>query len=192
MKLKYYLRGLGIGILVTTIIFMIGIHVNREELFSDEEVIARAKSLGMVMEENETKTLDEVEEQKKSEEEQKDTKEEKQQQEEEKQEDEKSAEQKTDASEEKTSETDPQQTADSQAQPQNVKQIEINILPGEYSDTISQKLLDAGLIADITDFNHFITDHDYDNLIQPGTFTIPEGSSYEEIATILTTKQENR
>lgn len=39
MKLKYYLRGLGIGILITTIIFIIGIHVNQDQMFSDEEVI---------------------------------------------------------------------------------------------------------------------------------------------------------
>ena len=43
MKLKYYLRGLGIGILITTIIFIIGIHVNQDQMFSDEEVIRRAK-----------------------------------------------------------------------------------------------------------------------------------------------------
>lgn len=185
MKLKYYLRGLGIGILVTAIIFMIGIRVNREKLFSDEEVIARAKSLGMVMGETETKTLDQLEEeQKKNQEEQKEQEEEEQK---------KNEEQKTDTSEDKkTSENDSQQAADSQPQTQNVKQVEVNILPGEYSGTISQKLFDAGLIADITEFNRFITESDYDNLIQPGTFTIPEGSSYEEIATILTTKQENR
>ena len=49
MKLKYYLRGLGIGILITTIIFIIGIHVNQDQMFSDEEVIRRAKALGMVI-----------------------------------------------------------------------------------------------------------------------------------------------
>ena len=46
MKLKYYLRGLGIGILIATIIFIIGIHVNQDRMFSDEEVIRRAKSIG--------------------------------------------------------------------------------------------------------------------------------------------------
>lgn len=64
MKLKYYLRGLGIGILVTSIIFIIGMHVNQDELISDEQVMARAKELGMVMGENEIKTLDELEDRK--------------------------------------------------------------------------------------------------------------------------------
>lgn len=51
MKLKYYLRGLGIGIIVTTIILMISFSGRKEEI-SDEEVIARATQLGMVMPED--------------------------------------------------------------------------------------------------------------------------------------------
>lgn len=49
MKLKYYLRGLGIGILVSTIILTISFAGKKGDI-SDEEVIARAKTLGMVME----------------------------------------------------------------------------------------------------------------------------------------------
>ncbi len=49
MKLKYYLRGLGIGILVSTIILTISFAEKKKDL-SDAEVIARAKELGMVME----------------------------------------------------------------------------------------------------------------------------------------------
>lgn len=49
MKLKYYLRGLGIGILVSTIILTISFAGKKNDL-SDAEVIARAKELGMVME----------------------------------------------------------------------------------------------------------------------------------------------
>ncbi len=48
MKLKYYLRGLGTGILVSTIILMISFQGRTTEL-SDDEIIARAKSLGMEM-----------------------------------------------------------------------------------------------------------------------------------------------
>ncbi len=53
MKLKYYLRGLGIGIIVTTIILMVSFS-QRDNSISDEEVIARAEVLGMVMPEDET------------------------------------------------------------------------------------------------------------------------------------------
>lgn len=55
MKLKYYLRGLGIGIIVTTIILMVSFS-KREVKISDEEVIARATQLGMVMKEEEPET----------------------------------------------------------------------------------------------------------------------------------------
>lgn len=46
MKLKYYLRGLGIGIVVTAL--LMGFATKGAGELSDEEVIARAKELGMV------------------------------------------------------------------------------------------------------------------------------------------------
>ncbi|MCH5271190.1 MAG: hypothetical protein J1E83_10635 [Lachnospiraceae bacterium] len=46
MKRKFYLRGLGIGILVTAVIM--GIASGRNRQMTDEEIKARAKELGMV------------------------------------------------------------------------------------------------------------------------------------------------
>ncbi|MDE7258794.1 MAG: hypothetical protein K2N77_06100 [Lachnospiraceae bacterium] len=46
MERKYYLRGLGIGIAVTAIIM--GIAVSGDKAMTDDEIIARAKELGMV------------------------------------------------------------------------------------------------------------------------------------------------
>lgn len=46
MKLRYYMRGLGIGILVTAVLMSVTLH-GRTKPISDEEVIARAKELGM-------------------------------------------------------------------------------------------------------------------------------------------------
>lgn len=57
MKLKYYLRGLGIGIILTTLI--ITISGSRKKL-SDSEIITRAMELGMVMKEDPKGNLDEV------------------------------------------------------------------------------------------------------------------------------------
>ncbi len=42
MKLKYYLRGLGIGIIVTTILLMIAFALHKPTM-SDADIIARAK-----------------------------------------------------------------------------------------------------------------------------------------------------
>ena len=47
MRLKYYLRGLGIGIVVTAMIM--GVSANgKTESLTDAQIIARAKELGMV------------------------------------------------------------------------------------------------------------------------------------------------
>ena len=47
MRLKYYLRGLGLGIIFAVIIMMIGFHGNKQSM-SDTEIIEKAKTLGMV------------------------------------------------------------------------------------------------------------------------------------------------
>lgn len=204
MKLKYYLRGLGIGILITTIIFIIGIHVNQDQMFSDEEVIRRAKALGMVMDETDGKTINELNKDKKQDSETKDQKDSQKEDSKESKNDNKDNQEQAKDDQTKNDQTKNDQTkADAQSektqdsntaitQKQTVEQVEISILPGEYSDTISQKLLDAGLIDDKAAFSKYINDTNVDNLIQPGTFTVPKGASYEEVAKILTTKQENR
>ncbi len=57
MKLKYYLRGLGVGIVLTTLI--ISISGSRHKL-TDHEIITRAMELGMVMRDDPKGNLDEV------------------------------------------------------------------------------------------------------------------------------------
>ncbi|MGN1179848.1 MAG: hypothetical protein ACI4SD_01450, partial [Suilimivivens sp.] len=47
MKLKYYLRGLGTGIIVTAVILGITLG-NKKETLSDREIMERAAELGMV------------------------------------------------------------------------------------------------------------------------------------------------
>lgn len=50
MKFKYLSERLGIGILISTIILSVSFAMKKNDL-SDDEIIARAKELGMVMEE---------------------------------------------------------------------------------------------------------------------------------------------
>lgn len=50
MGLKFYLRGLGVGIVVTALIMGIATSVNSKEILSDDEIRERAKGLGMVEE----------------------------------------------------------------------------------------------------------------------------------------------
>ena len=46
MKLRYYLRGLGVGILVTAVIMTVAL--SKKQPMTDDEVIKRAKELGMI------------------------------------------------------------------------------------------------------------------------------------------------
>mgnify|MGYP001309153137 CR=1 FL=1 len=57
MKFKYYLLGLGVGIFITTLILSFD---KRKEKLSDEEIISRARELGMVMKEEARDNLEEV------------------------------------------------------------------------------------------------------------------------------------
>lgn len=62
MNLKYYLRGLGIGIIVTALIMGI-VTGGKGKALSDEEIIKRAEQLGMTMESDVlSETLPEAEE----------------------------------------------------------------------------------------------------------------------------------
>ena len=48
MEKKYYFRGLGLGIIVTAVIMGIALSDGKKREMTDEEVIARAKELGMI------------------------------------------------------------------------------------------------------------------------------------------------
>ncbi len=57
MKLKYYLRGIGLGIIFATIIMTVSIKVHNNYL-SEEKIIEEALKLGMIMPEAETEKKD--------------------------------------------------------------------------------------------------------------------------------------
>ena len=59
---------------------------------------------------------------------------------------------------------------------------------GQYSEQVSRNLESEGLIDDATKFNEYICGTGYDNYLQPGNYEIPVGATYEEIAKILTKK----
>ena len=50
MKLKYYLRGVGIGIIFATLVMTVSSFVHKNNI-SDEYIIKEARKLGMVMKE---------------------------------------------------------------------------------------------------------------------------------------------
>lgn len=198
MKLKYYLRGLGIGIFATVIILTIASFGKNKEL-TDEEIIERAEELGMVMPEKSGSILDHLngaspeEGQSPNQEDassghgggsnglQDDT----QQREEGQPQDETDPAANPDTDpEEEDPESDPV-TALPQEGSQQASYVSIHVGEGEFSDRISSKLKEAGLIEDAEEFNRFLTDSGIDDRISIGSYRIPQGATYQEIADIL-------
>lgn len=176
MKLKYYLRGLGVGIVCTAIIM--GIALSGKEKLTEAEIIERARLLGMVM-------AEEVEAEEPEEENQ------------EKQEN--STEEETTNNQENqipqmenqesvVPETPVEEPTEEPVAEPEIKTIEV--LPGEYSDVVSQKLFEAGLIPDAEAFNKYLMDSGRDQNIMTGVHQIPMGASQDEIIKILGEKPE--
>lgn len=199
MKLKYYLRGLGVGILVTTVILMIAFAGRRRPL-SDREIMERAKELGMVMAQEEKETDNQDSENM--------------------EEDNGTSEKSGEAAKPQTQgdpqgqgvtqppagdetggeaqpptdpETggeeqppiDPEGGAGEQGPPEAGTLIPVEVIAGDVSNTVCQKLLEAGLITDAEDFNRYLSDNGKDGLLAVGIHQIPMGAAYEEIAEIL-------
>ena len=66
----------------------------------------------------------------------------------------------------------------------------IEVLPGDYSDVVSRKLFEAGLISDAEAFNKYLMDSGQDQNIMVGAHQIPMGASEDEIIKILGEKPE--
>lgn len=202
MKLKYYLRGMGIGIMITTLILIIAFSIHKNDTVQQEEpkqeaaskTVAEAQNSTQIPMDTETET-EPVTEQNNAEQTdtQKTTEKQKENETsvvsastEEKASEEKTTEQKTSetkSSEEKISEKNTPAAA--------TEKVRFEVGGGEYSDVICKRLLQAGLIDDADAFNKFLIQKDYDNLILPGVYDIPKGATYEEIAALLTTKVES-
>lgn len=198
MKLKYYLRGIGIGMIVTTIILMITFAVHGNQPLTDDEIRERAAELGMVMVEGlpVSDTLADTDQSGQGDDEKDGA------------DDAQAASQspsgdgandakadadgdaaKDDQNGSKAQEQENGDKKENRPQRDVVEQVEITIVGGEYSNDVCRKLKRAGLIEDIDDFNKYLSDGGYDNLIQPGNYTIPTGADYDEIIKIITEKE---
>ena len=197
MKAKYYLRGLGIGVIVAVVIMGVT-QDGRKETLSDREIMERAAELGMVeaggsladmaeaatQEEKEEEALtaqmpgNEVEEKPSEESTEAPT---------EKPTEtptEKPTETPTETPTEKPTET-PKATAEETSSKASSGTVLIEVKSGEGSYTICQKLVEKGLITSATEFDNYLYTGGYDRKLRAGSFEIPEGAQPEEIAKIL-------
>ena len=204
MKLKYYLRGLGIGILVTTVILSLA-GVGRKNM-TDEEVVKRAKELGMV----ESTLLSDLPDQTKTDEVRPTEPEISLQPE--ISEPEAGPEPEESASTPETPEAPEETPVAPEETPEAPKEtpvapeetpvspedgnpdipagetVTLVIGRGESSTTVSKNLKKAGIVEDAAAFDRFLCNNGYDKKIITGTYEIPYGASEEEIAKIITRK----
>lgn len=180
MKLKYYLRGLGIGVLLTTIILSIG---NRPVYPTDEEIINKAKDLGMdFVQEEEVDNIEKILGNLDSKPEPSPT-----------------IGLVSDLDEDTqlvekieptvipvpTDISEPTKAIEPTDIPE-AKYVSFTIMRGMTSMDVSEVLKEIGLIEDAEDFNRYVIGQGKAGVIRIGTFTLEEGASYQEIVDIIT------
>ena len=200
MKIRFYLRGLGLGILVTSIFFLIC--GRSSQTMSDEMIKARAKELGMtesmVLAELATQEAEEVSKTEETVQEVIEAEEitgetvtetvaetnetdntEEMASEENEEEDVLTSEE---ASVEEVSE---EEVVLAESSAGNTEPVSIMVNRGDGSDTVSKRLQEAGLVADAYEYDKYLMANGYDKRIGAGEHIIPAGATWEEIAKVL-------
>ncbi len=165
MRFKYYLRGAGFGILVTSIIFTIAIHASgrvAQEEVAPIETLEESEA-GATGDENINKHVSVEDGQLVV----------------------KTEETKV-ASEPGTegSATDVQEEVPPEITPREGYVI-VRIEKGEVARTLAEELQEKGIVSDSEDFRKYMGTVGYDHRMSVGTYEIPEGASYDEIISIL-------
>lgn len=214
MKLRYYMRGLGIGIIVTAILMGISLGGAKEKL-EDEEIRERARQLGMV-ESTVLASLGNKDENKKEGSLEGSSQEETQPETTEPEVTEPDSTEpaatepgitEPDTKEQDISEPDttgpgttepdtidpgasePDATAPEDADPENTEDMAVlTIERGESSVSVSRALEELGLVADAKEYDRYLCSNGYDKSIAVGTYKIPVGSDEETIAKVITKK----
>ena len=187
MERKYYLRGLGIGIVVTAIIM--GIATSGKRGMTDEEIIARAKELGMV----ENTVLSEKTEEEAETEAAVDIANAEDATEKSAIEETKKPETSTEQKQNTTAETkkpetstEQQTTADKKEDITSAVVKTITVNSGDGSYTVAKKLAEAGVVTSAENFDTYLCQNGYDKKLRTGSFSIPADASDEQIARIVT------
>ena len=212
MNLKYYLRGLGTGVIVTALIMGIAVGGKKETL-SDSEIKERASALGMI--EESTLLSDTSTSASKSDEEELPEatvealgpagSEENLDQEttaapttdptpaatveptlEPTPSEEPEVTPESEVTQEPTSEPESEAIPEeSEEDVQSVETITIQINSGDGSFTACRQLEEAGLIESASSFDRYLYENGYDKRINVGTFEVPVDAEPEQIARIL-------
>lgn len=208
MKFKYFLRGLGTGIVFSAIVCLVAFMGSDARKISDKEVIERAKELGMIEKQDSVKDMfaseqDKTEESSKNKADKEETTEGKSTEKkttEEKSTEKKTTEKKTTENktteekteEEKTTEdkiteekTSEKESTEDKKEDNTNQIVTITIKGGSTSYPVCQELQKLGVIEDATDFDNYLIKNGYANRISVGTHTLRIGMTYEEIAVAI-------
>lgn len=182
MKLKYFLRGFGTGIIFAALILTISYQISNKDNMTDSQIMKKAKELGMVMEDQNDelkKSLDSIKESTEEPKESvKPSKSKEESKEPEKQEN-------TSKPEERNTPkpTDgPQKTEED-----NVKEyVKFSIQQGMSSSQIADYLAGIGIVDDGDKFDDYLCDNGYSNRIVVGNFEVDSNPTYEQVAKTIT------
>ena len=187
MKLKYYLRGLGIGIIITTIVLMIA-GVGHQTELTDEEIMKRAEALGMVMEEdtlfsnseknNDTEKIEVTEQSEESEQLELSTE----------QETESENIQETEYVTESESEVETEQSSETESESEvevPAETYHLVIQSGAIPRLICNELEENGVVESAAALRQYLADIGFITTISVGEYDIPYGSTNEEVYQIL-------
>ena len=209
MKLKYYLRGLGIGIAVTALLMG---YSNKNRAAEPKAEVATEETAGdLLADRNGEATTEEVIEQSTVENvtvetDSAETSEEETSQEETASELESSTQEAETITEtESVTETETEsvqteETTDKKEQTQSSMEadagnallqttIEINIVRGDDSGTVARKLQNAGMVESATEYDAYLMQHGYDKKIRVGKVEIPVDATWQEIAEYISGKR---
>ena len=204
MKLKYYLRGLGIGMIVTALILGISFSNRQEQTaqtITDDQIRERAAELGMVdsseltlaaLQNSVKQPTESTPEETTQTQEQNNTEAEPEAavSTETQAAAEPETTQEPEATAEPESTKEPETTAESEATgaPEQIQTASITIQRGDDSGSVSRQLQEFGLVESAKAFDNYLCNNGYSRNINPGTYEIAPGTSEEEIAKIITGK----
>lgn len=192
MKRKYYLRGVGAGILFATIVLVTAYSISNGGRMTDQEVMKRAEELGMVKAESVLDNLDKpasrtgTEENTSTEEPSTNPPSTKDGSTEKASTEEPSTEEPSTNrtnSEENTEDTEEPSTADSSS---SGRTVTFTVVSGMSSWNVATILQDQGVIADASDFDNYLETNGYSSRIATGEYSVTVGMDYESIAKLIT------
>lgn len=195
MKKKYFVRGLGIGIIFGALIMLAAYLTSGKGSLSDEEVMKRAQELGMVKKSEYVLDSEVTSEEKTTEAVTTEAPATTEKATEATTEAPATTEKATEAATTEAATTEKSTTEKATTEAATTEQTDtktkatITVSGGMSSETISSLLEDAGLVDSASKFNSFLVQNGYDKKLETGSFDISGGMTYEEIAGILTTKQ---